>query len=1318
MNIRARLNPLVLSAFLLCTMTVTEMWFAAVAHTPPNYRLQVLDTDRYGILTCDEAYAEGRAAALAVCAAKGVVCQFQTGSCQEVEDTGFTYIHCAGCPDYVVNAYCRPAAPLSSLVRDAAGHLVCERDTEMTSDTKLGCDAGGSPKMCNEGNPIHPGYRAKLEVNTDYAGSGPFPLVFRRYYVSGAAYADQTTRQSTITTELAQKWSHTFFRSIRYTGAPSKDAFAYRPDRRVLWFSLVNGLWTPEADTLERLEQLVDAGGAPAGWRLTGADNLVEDYDAAGRLQSISNTAGLKQTVARDDSGRISTISDDFGNALKFTYRGDGLLDAMTDPAGGKYQYNYAPVSPALTSVTFPDLAARTFLYNEPGLAVDPTLPAQLTGIVDENKGRFATYTYDGRGAAVSSEHALGAGRVTLVYSGVYSVQTQVTDALGGKRTYSFDPLLGMLRNTRIADGPCPSCGPAATTYTATGFLDTTTDWKGNRSSYTYNARGLETKRVEGLASDPATPSATRTITTEWDANYRLPTSIAEPNRITTMTYGAPTDPNPGRRGNLIEKKVQATADANGGAGFDAVLSGTVRTWAYTYNANGQVLTVTGPRADTTTYTYFGNATSCTTTVAGASTVGCRGQVNTTANALGHVTTISEYNAHGQPLRITDPNGLVTTLAYDQRMRLTSRQVGAELTAYTYDAVGQLIKLAMPDGSFVLYTYDAAHRLTQIADNFGNTIAYELDAMGNRTKEEVKVAAGTPVQARNRVYDTLNRLQQEIGGLKQTTAYGYDPQGNLTTIDRARAGTIDRTLNTYDALNRLIAVKDPAGQEVTYTYNGRDQIISVKDPRNPATTYVYDGLDNLVSQSSPDTGVTNNTYDAAGNVLKTTDAKGQEASYTYDALNRVTKVEYRGGSPLALQAAYTYTYDEGAGQKGRLTTVTEPNNITTTYGYDPHGRLTRETRTINLQSYTTNYVYDAFGRLGSIAYPGGRQVNYAFDGLGRIESVITVKNGVTQAVVTGVAYRPFGPAQGYYLGNGPQTYTRTFDLDGRITSYTVGSQTVPVSYDDAGRIVGLGAATYGYDVMDRLLSFVGSGVSQSFAYDAVGNRTSKTVGPTTSNYTYAALSNRLTDVAGIARTYDANGSSLTDGANTFSYDTRGRMTRAVSSLGTTDYTVNAVGQRIRKTNPQGDTIYHYDSQGRLISETTATNGAVRKEYIYLGDIPVAIIDPSIAGSTTATTPTQPSYSGQAGTPVTLTANVAGNSPAGTVTFREGAIVLGTATVSNGSASLTLATLALGQHTVTATYSGDANNAPSTGTMQVVIYPLAAWLLPLLELILD
>ena len=41
-------------------------------------------------------------------------------------------------------------------------------------------------------------------------------------------------------------------------------------------------------------------------------------------------------------------------------------------------------------------------------------------------------------------------------------------------------------------------------------------------------------------------------------------------------------------------------------------------------------------------------------------------------------------------------------------------------------------------------------------------------------------------------------------------------------------------------------------------------------------------------------------------------------------------------------------------------------------------------------------------------------------------------------------------------------------------------------------------------------------------------------------------------------------------------------------------------------NSLGDTVYHYDSQGRLIAETSVS-GTLKKEYIYLGDIPVAVI---------------------------------------------------------------------------------------------------------------
>ena len=69
---------------------------------------------------------------------------------------------------------------------------------------------------------------------------------------------------------------------------------------------------------------------------------------------------------------------------------------------------------------------------------------------------------------------------------------------------------------------------------------------------------------------------------------------------------------------------------------------------------------------------------------------------------------------------------------------------------------------------------------------------------------------------------------------------------------------------------------------------------------------------------------------------------------------------------------------------------------------------------------------------------------------------------------------------------------------------------------------------------------------------------------------------------------------------------RGRMVQATSGIGTTSYQLNALGQRIRKTNSLGDTVFHYDAQGRLIAESTPA-GAVKRELIYLGDIPVAVI---------------------------------------------------------------------------------------------------------------
>ncbi|MDP3752142.1 MAG: Ig-like domain repeat protein [Polaromonas sp.] len=81
-----------------------------------------------------------------------------------------------------------------------------------------------------------------------------------------------------------------------------------------------------------------------------------------------------------------------------------------------------------------------------------------------------------------------------------------------------------------------------------------------------------------------------------------------------------------------------------------------------------------------------------------------------------------------------------------------------------------------------------------------------------------------------------------------------------------------------------------------------------------------------------------------------------------------------------------------------------------------------------------------------------------------------------------------------------------------------------------------------------------------------------------------------------------------------------------------------------------------------------------------------------ATTTTVTSSANPAVPGQA---ITLTANVTGNNPSGTVTFMDGATTLGTGSINSGTASFSTNTLAAGSHSITAVYSGDANNAGST-----------------------
>lgn len=437
-----------------------------------------------------------------------------------------------------------------------------------------------------------------------------------------------------------------------------------------------------------------------------------------------------------------------------------------------------------------------------------------------------------------------------------------------------------------------------------------------------------------------------------------------------------------------------------------------------------------------------------------------------------------------------------------------------------------------------------------------------------------------------------------------TTTFTYDTLGNLTQVSDPLAHI---TKYAYDALRRRITVTDAANKVISNTYDGLDQLTVVTDPRNVATSYVVDGLGNLTQTTSADAGATINTYDDAGNIKSSTDAKGQVSTYQYDVLNRVTTIAYSDGSSV------TYQYDHGINGIGRLSQITDSGG-TIAFAYDVHGRVTVETRTFNSASYVTGYRYDAAGRLSGMTYPSGRLIDYARDAMGRINQITSTRDNVVQPLVTQVLYQPFGAAKSLTFGNGQQ-YQRTFDLDGRIASFTLGNQTQAISYDAASRISSIAdqanvatGNTYAYDLVDRLTNYVSPNASASFSYDAVGNRTQKSVNSTVTSYAYSATSNRLAQAGTQIMTTDANGSITNNIRNQFSYDARGRMVSATTAIGLVQYKINALGQRVQKITPSESTVFHYDSGGKLISETTtAGTTSSTVDYVYLGDLPVAVL---------------------------------------------------------------------------------------------------------------
>ena len=1104
-----------------------------------------------------------------------------------------------------------------------------------------GCPAGGS---CT-GDPINAGTGNLYRKEQDYGGRW---LHFARDYNSDSWVTSGT---------VGNHWRHTYSRNVVYS-APNTATLLHE-DGRAITFTLSNGNWSGDPDIHDTLTEQVDVMRNPSGWTYFRSDTLdTEQYDASGNLTSIVDSGGFLTTLTYSTAstptsiapapGYLIAVTDPLGRSLQLVYgtlgtfaSTTGFLKSMTDPNGNVYQYSYDGTSASgnLLSVAYPGVpTSRTFLYAESAhVPSGAALPNALTGIVDENSARNATFDFDAVGNATSTQHGNGADKFTLAYNSDGS--SEVTDPEGSVTRHAFTTANSMALASTLSGPSIGFSNVAARTYDSHNNPLSTSDFDGKSTCYTYDAaHGLETSRLEGVTGGcSGSPTGVRSVQTDWDTALRKPTerrihnASGTPETKTDWTYNA-------RRQVLsqcqVDPAVSGAMSYACGSTTNAPTGVRQTTYAYCEQAGvtagtcpivGLALSVDGPRtdvSDVTIYTYYQ-----TTDVSGCAALGgsCHylGDLYKVTNALGQVTTYVSYDKSGRVTRMQDANGTYTDMTYHSRGWLLTRSMRANpdgsassndaTTAFAYDNVGNVIQITQPDGAYFHYAYDAAHRLTDITDNFGDKIHYTLDAAGNRTNESTYDPSSTLSRALSRKYAQLNHLPKTLNASSTAVqAYqnpaeappsgitytdGYDGNGNaIYSVDGLSAGTERQ----YDPLNRLIKTlqdhtgKTTATKDTTtlYAYDARDNLRSVSDPNGLVTNYTYDGLNNLTALQSPDTGNTSYIYDAAGNRIMQTDARGIVTTYTYDALNRLTGIGYPTGSlnvGYAYDQANSVTGCANSYPLGRLTKITD-NSGSAVYCYDRRGNMLQKKQTVGSVISTASYTYTLADRIATITYPSGAIVTYTRNTLGQIANISYQANATANAqfLVGTTTYLPFGPINQLTFGNG-RTLTKIYDSDyaiDKVLSSSASGLTLDASVDVLGNLINASSTvganpptqTYQYDPLYRLTTIQnGKTLNESFTYNQTGDRVTDATAHSTATYTYTnpLTSHRLQSVAGNARSYDANGNLQNTAAGTLTYDARNRLVGLNTSA-------------TKKKTPQA--TYNYNGKGERVIKAVGTVG--------------------------------------------------------------------------------------------------------------------------------
>ena len=1004
----------------------------------------------------------------------------------------------------------------------------------------------------------------------------------------------------------------------------------------------VQGEWADEKGQF-----LLTANGAT--WLLWGQDGMVETYNAGGQPLTVADERGNGWSFSYTGSGTLSQVSNSVGQTMSIGWN-SGRVSNIVAPGGKTYQYQYNG-SGLLTSVTLPDgLGQRSYHYEAVGK------PWAVTGI-SVNGQRKTRYSYFADGRVSESGFEGGQDKSTFQYS---STQTNVTNALGQTKTYSFDASGRLSSVVRPAGVACPS-GAQSSYYNSDGRVELEVDENGNRTRYAYTSLGrLQQKETgETATGDLSQRQITRFY---WNASETHITSVREygPSlaaadwiQETAYVYYAANDAL--GRGHLLQSVTT----------FDRTLAAApARTvsYDYTFHPNNTVhqYWVDGPLAGTADRTSFEYSSL--------------GNLTKVTNGLGHEVAYSNFSAMGDPGRVTDANGLITDFTYDAKGRITQSIVqapgGNRITSYAHDGNDNVIGVTDSTGRLTEFMFNHAGQPTQMkapaahplgenpmaVRNLGYNALGQLIGVDTRQGYlEWTVTGyrpnGEPIEGwvsksqtytrKEWAYDAGGFLSNATGNNGQNIRYSYDASGALSTVTDSLNNV---TTSTYDAHGRIKSVTAPNQGTAHFEYNPLGWLTKVTDRTGNITSYAYNGHGDVTRVTSPDSGITEYTYNAAGQVLTMTRADGTVTTYTRDGLGRVTQesATWAAYNGIAGAQTHTFTYDTCTMGKGRLCGMTDSTG-STSYSYLKSGELASQTSVIGGVSFPLTFTFDAHGRLSTATHANGVVLRYEYTIDHRVKRIEAQIAGVWRDVINHAAYQPFGGATvGFLHGNGWNRQI-DYDLDGRATKIYGAGTTHPqhliYGYNANNLITGItntknaGATQgYAYDVMNALTSATAPSTGQhTWQYDANGNRVSHAWGGGTDTYTKVPGTNRLASMSGPrsrSATYDPMGNLRNETRGGVSVERRyngfnrqvklnrssaqsfAQPNGAVLNLpaGTWDYSYNALGQRASKSQAGSNTTRYLFSPGsQLLGETNPGSTSLDTLYVWHEGKPVGVI---------------------------------------------------------------------------------------------------------------